>query len=166
MPIRGPNIPVRLRQNDNVLTCSEHRLRQRFRKFSVCLTTMSSTYAHYQGPSSLPSDYAILSALNQDSHDASPHPERGLARRESLNAMHRDQYLRPPRPTIGTYPRDQMNAPALGLPSETTPLLSNPPVPRIEEPIDRDEAADDEAPVKMFWEELFILTRYALPVFG
>ncbi|KAJ3495861.1 hypothetical protein NLJ89_g10567 [Agrocybe chaxingu] len=49
---------------------------------------------------------------------------------------------------------------------ENTPLLSDPPVPRIEEPIDRDAAADAGTALEMFWEELVILAKYALPVFG
>ena len=47
--------------------------------------------------------------------------------------------------------------------SENTPLL-NPPLPRIDEPFDSVPAADRK--VAIFWEELRILTRYSLPVFG
>ncbi|CAA7268525.1 unnamed protein product [Cyclocybe aegerita] len=172
---------------------------------------MSSTYAHYQGPSSLPSDYALLSHFAHRDHSA-PHPRRvpenGAApasgdedededteptptqtprrtvvtRRESFPAS--AYYTRPPRPTIGSYPRERryddaepgsgngnsasndQSFPSLGLPDENTPLLSNPPVPRIEEPIDRDATADAGTPLEMFWEELVILAKYALPVFG
>ncbi|KAF8870967.1 MATE efflux family protein [Gymnopilus junonius] len=144
---------------------------------------MSSTYAHYQGPSSLPSDYAILSRLGlQENHTPIPDEEpsaptedsdssRHVTRRESFNNAY---YYRPLKPSIGTYPTEgQIEAadrtatlPSLGLPTETTPLLSNPPIPRIEEPIDRNPAADAESKISMFWEELWILTKYALPVFG
>ncbi|KAF8962337.1 mate-domain-containing protein [Flammula alnicola] len=146
---------------------------------------MSSTYAHYQGPSSLPADYAILSTLNShhidsaiesDESDEDSTPTiagspRHVTRRESFPAAY---YYRPHNPTIGSYPRDdrasvaslQTSGVDFTLASETTPLLNNPPIPRIEESIDRDPSYDNESKVFMFWEELLILTKYALPVFG
>ncbi|PPQ68446.1 hypothetical protein CVT26_006033 [Gymnopilus dilepis] len=145
---------------------------------------MSSTYAHYQGPSSLPTDYAIVSRLSGyqennaptvDEEPSTPPTEedsnRHVTRRESFNNAF---YYRPLKPTIGSYPTEgQAEVPdrtnslaALALPSETTPLLSNPPIPRIEESIDRNPAGDNESMISMFWEELWILAKYALPVFG
>jgi hypothetical protein len=114
---------------------------------------MSSTYAHYQEPSSLPSDYAILSALNNGSESDSEsvsdtdtiiHPVVGrrLMHRKSLPHGY---YYRPAHPTIGLYPRQELSGSSgqhsnrLGTPSETSPLLSNPPVPRIEEQVDTNE---------------------------
>ncbi|KAG6831475.1 hypothetical protein H0H92_010384 [Tricholoma furcatifolium] len=107
-------------------------------------TVMSS--AHYQGPASLPSDYALLSRLT------------------AAHADHDDEAndfddLRP------TSPRPKNPIPmSASSPSENTPLL-NPPVPRIEEPSDH-TIPDDGQVMRIFWEELRILTRYALPVFG
>ncbi|PPR06453.1 hypothetical protein CVT24_002614 [Panaeolus cyanescens] len=102
---------------------------------------MSSTYAHYQGPSSLPQDYAILNSLNNDNaQDDNEEPE----------------YKRPTKMTIGT----RHDLPTV---TEATPLLA---APRIEESIDRNDPNDSEPATRMFWEELFILTKYALPVFG
>ncbi|KDR72491.1 hypothetical protein GALMADRAFT_252589 [Galerina marginata CBS 339.88] len=144
---------------------------------------MSSTYAHYQGPSSLPSDYAILSRLNplheptvpsSEQEPLAPPPvserdssQHRVTRRESFPESY---YYRPTRPTIGRNPRsdqpDSIPSRTFRMPSETTPLLSNPPIPRIEESIDRDPLANSESNVSMFWEELWILTKYALPVFG
>ncbi|KAF8189379.1 MATE efflux family protein [Pholiota molesta] len=138
---------------------------------------MSSTYAHYQGPSSLPSDYAIVSRTNghqdESNHDSDLDDDDATAilgdsgrerRRDSFDAA------RPMIPSMGTYPSPDDSAAATSrsyvLPSETTPLLSNPRIPRIEEPIDRDPSSDNESKIVMFWEELGILTKYALPVFG
>jgi MATE family multidrug resistance protein len=50
-------------------------------------------------------------------------------------------------------------------PTENSPLLNHPPVPRIEENIDN-ASADNLSTVSMFWEELAVLTKYAMPVFG
>ncbi|PPQ95399.1 hypothetical protein CVT26_008245 [Gymnopilus dilepis] len=49
---------------------------------------------------------------------------------------------------------------------ETTPLLGNVAAPRPEESIHRGPTSDDQSQVNMFWEELWILAKYALPVFG
>jgi len=107
---------------------------------------MSSTYAHYQGPASLPQDYAILNRLNNDNDN-----EEDQQQQES--------YTRPTKMTIGTRPD------LLRVPTESTPLLT-PPVPRIEEDIDRNDPNDSESAIRMFWEELFVLAKYSLPVFG
>ena len=135
---------------------------------------MSSTYAHYQGPASLPSDYAILSRFSSAHEDFEPTDELGegtpsgtdprpARRRESFSVS---PYFRPLNPTVpvaGVYP--QGDSKASTPPTENTPLLS-PPVPRIEEEIDRNVSADNGTSTAMFWEELRILTKYALPVFG
>jgi multidrug resistance protein, MATE family len=132
---------------------------------------MSSTYAHYQGPSSLPSDYAILSRLNTDSNEAESDlantvQTRHVTRRESFPVSH---YYRPLNPTIGTYPRVDSHSEAsqhlLHAPTETTSLLNHPPVPRIEENIDT-TSADNVSTLTVFWEELVVLTKYTMPVFG
>lgn len=142
---------------------------------------MDSTSAHHQGPASLPSDYALVSSyvhhnglamsdqppLEESTSDttSAPHNGRpGLPIRRS-SAAHR----RPSHTSTITMGNAMKDIPSIKnvLPSETTPLLSpNPPVPRIEEPIDRDASLDNESRIKMIREELPILTRYALPVFG
>ena len=119
---------------------------------------MSSTYVHYQAPSSLPSDYAILSrpsssyeSRSLESQPANPYPYRPL------------------NPTIGASRLDPHSEPSHHFaqsPTETSPLLNNPPVPRIEENTNCDGSPDNTSKVVMFWEELAILTKYALPVFG
>ncbi|KAF9561399.1 MATE efflux family protein [Agrocybe pediades] len=143
---------------------------------------MSSTYAHYQGPSSLPADYAIVSRINSheqndlhgsddeqyipDGAEGSVNTNHRGARRESITKSR--YHHRPLNPTIGSYiPQEQTATPRLSFnASESTPLLNNPPIPRIEEAVDRDPAADDGSKIVMFWEEVWILSKYALPVFG
>lgn len=133
---------------------------------------MSSTYAHYQGPASLPSDYAILSryaapdSVSEDeSEDERPMRETGgstprIPRRTSFPSS----YLRPRNPTMGPLPQNHPSSSLGSDTTETTPLLA-PLVPRIEEEVDENDDSNETA-LKMFWEELRILTRYALPVFG
>ncbi|KAF9220728.1 MATE efflux family protein [Gyrodon lividus] len=113
-------------------------------------------------PQSLPQDYAILSHygtsslnvqedLNIDSLMDTPSPHihpRGIpVRRNSSTAFARCDIL-----------------------SEHTPLLPPaPPIPTIHEPTGENDhlAAPEQIPTtQMFREELHILTRYSLPVFG
>lgn len=132
---------------------------------------MSSTYAHYQGPGSLPSDYAILSRFSSAHEDFEPTDElppsgtdpRPVRRRESFSVSPYFRPLNPTVPVVNVYP--QGDSKASTPPTENTPLLS-PLVPRIEEEIDRNVSADSGTSMAMFWEELRILTKYALPVFG
>ncbi|KAG2003352.1 hypothetical protein CC2G_003960 [Coprinopsis cinerea AmutBmut pab1-1] len=130
---------------------------------------MSSSFPHsYQGPASLPSDYAVLSQYmgqrrqdendgtmsESDGTDETVTPKNPAQRRESFPAS---EYYRPPKPTIGSRP---------DVPTEYTPLLAGPPVPRIEEEIDSDPSSDNESKLNMFFEEFRIISNYALPVFG
>ncbi|KAG5634975.1 hypothetical protein H0H81_000164 [Sphagnurus paluster] len=120
--------------------------------------------AHYQGPASLPSDYALLSRYaghhsdteqpiqleSDDELDEQPTPTTSIARTSV------------PTPRHSSFSHHFNNIPMPGpVASENTPLL-NPPVPRIDEPV---EDARQNV-IRIFWEELRILTRYALPVFG
>lgn len=50
-------------------------------------------------------------------------------------------------------------------PTETSPLLNHPPVPQIEENI-VNNSTDDASTVTMFWEELTVLFKYTIPVYG
>lgn len=139
---------------------------------------MESTYPHYHVPASLPSDYALLSRYTQasrtrneinenegqsDSEDDESTLE-GPSDRVPFNGTRRTSlpasYRRPTKPTIGIH----MAPPSLR-PNEVTPLL-NPPFPRIVEHVERSDSDPDESRMKMFWEELRIITKYTLPVFG
>ncbi|KAJ2918977.1 hypothetical protein MD484_g1459, partial [Candolleomyces efflorescens] len=136
---------------------------------------MSSTFAHYQGPASLPSDYDLLSRVaghqsveddgslsESETTDETVTPKgKAIRRRESLPGP----YFRPKNPTIGVYPGPSVGESRSSVPTEHTPLLVPPPIPRIEEEVDR-PAHDNDGKMEMFWEELKILTKYALPVFG
>ena len=129
---------------------------------------MSSMYARYQGPSSLPSDYATLSRLSSNYESRTPESHLGntvqisrrITRRESFPVSHCN---RPLNPTIGVYPHSEASQ---HLPTETSPLLDHPPVSQIEENSDYEAYAENTSTVNMFWEELAVLTKYAIPVFG
>ena len=106
---------------------------------------------------SLPSDYPIsCPSTNHESSTLEAQPENSsqIPRPESFPA---ECYYRPLNPAIGVV-----------YPTETSPLLNNLPVPRIEENRDGDTSgsADKASKLTMFQEELAILTKYALPVFG
>ena len=135
---------------------------------------MSSTHAHYQCPASLPSDYAILLHFSSAHKDFEPTDElqeelpsrtdpRPIRHRQSFSVSLYFHPFHPTVPVVGVYP--QRDSKASTPPTENTPLLS-PPVPQIEEEIDRNVLADNGTSMVMFWEELCILTKYALPVFG
>ncbi|PFH50484.1 hypothetical protein AMATHDRAFT_60888 [Amanita thiersii Skay4041] len=119
---------------------------------------MSSTYAHYQGPASLPSSYAILSRFSNPQDSDQPNSI------DDSNPNFSHSLPRPHRPVMGAYPHTD-KAPRH---NETTPLLlaQEPPVPLIEEQVDRDASHDNDSMLTMFREEVVILTKYALPVFG
>ncbi|EPS96474.1 hypothetical protein FOMPIDRAFT_1018837 [Fomitopsis schrenkii] len=159
---------------------------------------MSQTYAHYSTPSSLPSDYAVLSryATHNDTHGVngeSRHDEADLTETEdeavseidSSSGRHRNALSRPLeamgrrqsfptsyipsfKPTVGPLPNKsgyRSGPPGPDDASENTPLLA-PLVPRIEEDVDRADPADDESTSSMLKEEVKILAKYTLPVFG
>lgn len=130
---------------------------------------MSSTYAHYQGPSLL-SDYAILSRYaghhpdseeriegDEPSGNQSSDIASGIIRRGSIPPSQH----RPQNPNMNT---PFLHIPAPGpSPTENTPLL-NPPIPQIDETLT--DNSQDGSKMAKFWEELRILTIYALPVCG
>jgi hypothetical protein len=142
---------------------------------------MSSTLAHYQGPASLPSDYALLLRYagnhveeqdnRMESGDEFTDNEYAPQRPSSTSILRRASAPSPsrlrPQHSIGgmpSHPHHFSHIPIPGpIPSENTPLL-NPPVPRIDESLER--TTDDGSKILIFWEELRILTRYALPVFA
>lgn len=162
---------------------------------------MSFTYAHYAAPSSLPSDYAILSryaAANPEvndeaADDLSENEEAVAGTSEGPVATPNQNFLYPdwtkgPRrrssfPTAFIRPLNPNMAPLASqpesvpprtgskavLPSETTPLLG-PLIPRIEEEVDQEDQDVYRGRVRSFidkyWEEVGILLKYTLPVFG
>jgi MATE family, multidrug and toxin extrusion protein len=127
---------------------------------------------HYGTPSSLPSDYALLSryanATNSDepiddfydpSDPSDAHndgvPIRPTARRSSFPSP----YLRPLQPKL-----PEPFASKVSVPDEYSPLL----VPRIIEE-DANSSFDpvhSQSPAKVYREEFRILVKYSLPVFG
>lgn len=123
------------------------------------------SYAPHFTPASLPSDYATLSRYStalSDSQDrtGSDEDEDSLGTdgerarpRTPRRLSFPTPYIRPPQPSMGP------GSAGGGVALETTPLL----VPRINEELDGD---NDNNPMTMFWEELRILTRYTLPVYG
>ncbi|KAF4581321.1 hypothetical protein EYR40_002909 [Pleurotus pulmonarius] len=141
---------------------------------------MSATFAHYQGPASLPSDYAIVSRYaaahpdNEETIDSEDEDERSVSSNNSTeradSRAHSPRrksfpsapYLR--RPTVMTMPSRHSHRSPSNV-SETTPLLPAPDVPRMIESNDGDNA-ESQTTMSMFWEELRVLTRYALPVYG
>lgn len=132
-----------------------------------------STFPHYQGPASLPSDYALLSRYAasrpvdntlSESEDESDDEEleeeigngRLSPRRSSFPASM--AYGRPIIPAeIPSYGNFAAVPPAVI--SETTPLLGTATT-RV------DTIEDNMDGKSMYWEELKTLTQYALPVFG
>ncbi|KAK1227645.1 ethionine resistance protein [Marasmius sp. AFHP31] len=143
---------------------------------------MASIASHYQGPASLPSDYALLSryAVRHDSSGQNTFEEyNGSSDDESddenstLNvprATSPRRYSAPPRRRPSKVTMGSAYEPAIERvmapradPNENTPLL-NPP--RIVEDVERNDLASHESSSQMFRDELRILTKYSLPVFG
>ncbi|KAH9831196.1 MATE efflux family protein [Rhodofomes roseus] len=156
---------------------------------------MSQTYAHYSTPSSLPSDYALLSRYAA-AHNMSPEnatnardenpvdEDSAIEESEASPERHRNpampaeqagrrmsfptSYISSFKPTVGPLPDKSgyRSGPANSSDaSENTPLLA-PLVPRIEEDVDRADPADAESYSTMLKEEVRILAKYTLPVFG
>ncbi|TFK47550.1 MATE efflux family protein [Heliocybe sulcata] len=139
---------------------------------------MSATYIHYAAPSSLPSDYAILSRYAGHNSERNEGEESAIEDREEsellLNAEEGEErpgrrtsltapFIRPLNPTMAPITaRDKSPA---AVPTENTPLL-NPLVPRIEEEVDSPGHDSETTPSERVWEEVKILVKYTLPVFG
>lgn len=147
---------------------------------------MSSTYPHYTAPSSVSSDYGLIArfAANQNApadvpdeeetddiqgdlndHNSSPHRAKHLT-------IHRasvlpSDYVTPFNPTMGPLPDEfgHRSGPHHTDPSESTPLLA-PPVPRILEDCDETNPTALHTSFAMYKEELAILTKYTIPVYG
>lgn len=136
--------------------------------------------AHLSGtPSSLPQDYAILSRFSaplsgetQEELEASPaklndQEEYGeedallASRKQVRRTSFPSSYILPPQPSMTIIP----TAPGVLQPTENTPLLA-PLMPRIRENVDFPCDGREPSTVQMYWEELCILLKYTLPVFG
>ena len=89
----------------------------------------------------------------------SSHLHPRATRRESFPVS---RYDRPLNPTTGVYLRSEVSQ---HLPTETSPLLDHPLVPQIENG-DYSVSAENTSNVNMSWEQLSVLTKYAIPVFG
>jgi len=125
---------------------------------------MSSTYAYDQDPS-FPSDHAVLPRFSS-THEG-PTDDLVSFGDDSTTVRRRETfpfypYFCPLEPTIGINP--QGDSKASTPPNENTPLIL-PPVPLVEE-VGRHRSVDIGSSMLMFWEELRILIKYALPVFG
>jgi MATE family multidrug resistance protein len=144
---------------------------------SLTLTQSVSCMAsmHYGTPSSLPSDYALLSryansraTTNNDdpvddlynaSEPSDAHddmiPIRPATRRSSFPSP----YLRPLQPKL-----PEPFASKVAVPDEYTPLL----VPRIveEDASPSTDPACSQSSSKVYRDEFYILCKYSLPVFG
>ena len=152
---------------------------------------MSATYVHYSTPSSLPSDYAVLSqyaAAHPQLEDADAADETVVDDSESLSEGTSDRtrvldvprsrsasrrrsfptaYVTPFNPTSkGPLPDDSghHSGPRAPNATENTPLLA-PLVPRIVEEVDEPEG-EPSSSANLYRDELAILTKYTLPVFG
>ncbi|KAK7031271.1 ethionine resistance protein [Paramarasmius palmivorus] len=142
---------------------------------------MASTANHYQGPSSLPSDYALLSryaARHEDaaynSDEENDEMDENRSEHDGIDTLQVPQTTtrrssfpvrrRPSKTTLGSRdePIERIIAPRPN-PNENTPLL-NPP--RIVEDVEQNDPNSNESSMQMFRDELGILTKYALPVFG
>ncbi|KAF8546284.1 MATE efflux family protein [Imleria badia] len=113
------------------------------------------SFSHSGTPQSLREDYAILSHYGASSVDVEDQQHTEIL----SDSPHGIPIRRRGSVAITTFV------------SERTPLLqSPPPIPRLHEPADDDicdiASAEQISTAKMFREELHILTKYALPVFG
>ena len=160
---------------------------------------MSSTYVHYSTPSSLPSDYALLSryaaahpapaAVEVESEDSPPRQgssadyavdaqedtendallsEETPTRRRPRRSSFPTSYVTPFNPTsMGPLPdKAGHRSGPLAMPTENTPLLA-PLVPRIPEEVDEEDISPGSSNrTNIIWEEMRILSKYTVPVFG
>ncbi|KAH9924207.1 MATE efflux family protein [Fomitopsis serialis] len=151
---------------------------------------MSQTYAHYSTPSSLPSDYALLSryaaandmhpANGAHEHDEDPADDEGAISESDTSPERHSNGLTIPTKQVGrrrSFPTSYISSfkPIVGPLPDKSGYRSGPAnpgdasentpllVPRIEEEVD---TADAESYSSMLKEETKILAKYTLPVFG
>jgi len=132
---------------------------------------MASNQGHHVG--SLPNDYAILARF---AHDDRKNEERNHTEEEDGEDRVRAQsprrssfpssYIRPPPPAIPSMDfKSDRHLVVENSPTENTPLLG-PLVPRIQEEPGDEDHNDTKSNMTTFWEEMRILSKYTLPVFG
>lgn len=129
-------------------------------------------------PSSLPQDYAILSrfaaplsgetqeelessSARNDQEECDEEDALLVPRQQVRRTSFPSSYILPPQPSMNIIP----TAPSVLQPTENTPLLA-PLIPRIRENVDFPIDGHEPSTVQMYWEELRILLKYSLPVFG
>ncbi|KAF7323676.1 RNA helicase [Mycena kentingensis (nom. inval.)] len=116
-----------------------------------------TSHAH-SAVGSLPSDYATVERYAAAQHSAGA--------TEDAEHPHATIYRRPSRPSMVS-PASALHPHSAPIPTETTPLISPaPPIPRIHEDVDGEEAETEGSTAAIYWSELGILTKYSLPVFG
>ncbi|KIL64533.1 hypothetical protein M378DRAFT_162975 [Amanita muscaria Koide BX008] len=115
----------------------------------------------YRGPASLPSNYAILSRFSEQDHEY-------LSQEEGVDYHPRPKKIVMPRRSYPHLPHTKFSNGTSAYPTEATPLLVSQglPVPLIEEQIDRNKSNDHESTLTLMKEEMKVLTKYSLPVFG
>ncbi|OJA16522.1 hypothetical protein AZE42_00654 [Rhizopogon vesiculosus] len=125
-------------------------------------------------PSSLPQDYAILSRFAAPRQDEEP--EASSTRSDQEEYGEEDELFTSPKPSRRTsFPSSYIVPPQPSVyiiptvpdvrPTENTPLLA-PFMPRIQEDVDFPYDGQEPSTSQMYWEELCILSKYTLPVFG
>lgn len=129
-------------------------------------------------PSSLPQDYAILSrfaaplsgetqeelessSARNDQEECDEEDALLVPRQQVRRTSFPSSYILPPQPSMNIIP----TAPSVLRPTENTPLLA-PLIPRIRENVDFPIDGHEPSTAQMYWEELRILLKYSLPVFG
>lgn len=119
-----------------------------------------SSYGHYAVSSSFPADYGILAAARNVRSD-------NTNEEDNVDALDDDSetpyYARPTNPFTAPVTRKTS---VVSLSHERTPLLS-PSIPRIHEEV-HEHGVLDGVPSQsaVYFEELRILSKYTLPVFG
>ena len=100
---------------------------------------------------------------DSEEHGIDIHGDSRKPRRSSFPST----YLTPFNPTMGPLPdrHGHRSGPYPREANENTPLLA-PPVPRIEEECDAEDITESLSTSKLYREEIGILTKYTIPVFG
>ncbi|KAG2366413.1 hypothetical protein BDR07DRAFT_1274548 [Suillus spraguei] len=127
--------------------------------------------------SSLPQDYAIsrfttplsgkteeelkVSPVRNDQEEYSEDDALLASRKQVRRTSFPPSYILPPQPSMNIISA----ATNVLQPTENTPLLA-PLIPRIQANVDFPCDAHETSTVQMYWEELWILVKYSLPVFG
>ncbi|KAI5118900.1 hypothetical protein M0805_002816 [Coniferiporia weirii] len=122
---------------------------------------------HHGTPSSLPSDYAVISRY-AGAHAGHPVAGNATDNEDADESILDRKRARPPNPSMAPSTSASSSSGSSIDPwkvlSENTPLLGTS-VPRIEEAVDGEDMALTSVR-SQYWEETKILMKYTLPVFG